>query len=149
MKLNSKEHETAMQILAQFDPDRLKKSKLDILEDKLEQTRYKPDDDAKAEEAKVVELSQEEIDEIEKAKGIQQTKKKDLSIQAQSDKWDKISKQIDVEEQIEEVKETDFDQQRKQYMDKLIGCSKDHSKEIDLYEKTYEQKIERVKIHLK
>ena len=30
-------------------------------------------------------------------------------------------------------------------MDKLIGCSKDHSKEIDLYEKTYGEKIDRVK----
>ena len=30
-------------------------------------------------------------------------------------------------------------------MEKLIGCSKDHSKEIDLYDKTYVDKIDRVK----
>ena len=29
-------------------------------------------------------------------------------------------------------------------MEKLIGCSKDHSKEIDLYDKTYVDKIDRV-----
>ena len=27
----------------------------------------------------------------------------------------------------------------------MIGCSKDHSKEIDLYDKTFGEKIERVK----
>ena len=30
-------------------------------------------------------------------------------------------------------------------MEKLLGCSKDHSKEIDLYDKTYTEKIDRVK----
>jgi len=29
-------------------------------------------------------------------------------------------------------------------MHKVIGCNKDHSKEIDLYAKTYEGKMERV-----
>ena len=52
---------------------------------------------------------------------------------------------MDLEEEIEEVKQTDFDRQRKEYMEKLLGCSKDHSKEIDLYDKTYEDKIDRVK----
>lgn len=27
----------------------------------------------------------------------------------------------------------------------MFGCSKDHAKEIDIYYKTYEEKIERVK----
>lgn len=29
-------------------------------------------------------------------------------------------------------------------MEKILGCAKNHSKEIDLYEKTYAEKIERV-----
>ena len=29
-------------------------------------------------------------------------------------------------------------------MQKLLGCNKDHSKEIDLYDKTYSEKIDRV-----
>ena len=27
----------------------------------------------------------------------------------------------------------------------MFGCSKDHAKEIDIYYKTYEEKIERIK----
>lgn len=34
-------------------------------------------------------------------------------------------------------------------MEKLIGCSKDHSKEIDLYDKTYSDKIDRVRTMMK
>jgi hypothetical protein len=30
-------------------------------------------------------------------------------------------------------------------MSKLAGCAKDHSKEIDLYNKSYEDKVDRVK----
>ena len=29
-------------------------------------------------------------------------------------------------------------------MEKILGCSKNHSKEIDLYEKTYGEKVERI-----
>ena len=43
------------------------------------------------------------------------------------------------------MKETDFERQRQEYMEKLVGCSKDHSKEIDLYEKTYIDKVDRIK----
>ena len=68
-----------------------------------------------------------------------------MSIKANSEKWDKVVKQMDLEEEIEEVKQTDFERQRKEYMEKLMGCSKDHSKEIDLYDKTYADKIDRVK----
>ena len=40
---------------------------------------------------------------------------------------------------------TDFERQRQDYMSKIVGCNKDHSKEIDLYGKTYAEKIERVR----
>lgn len=29
-------------------------------------------------------------------------------------------------------------------MEKMMGCSKDHSKEIDLYDKPYSEKIDRI-----
>ena len=56
---------------------------------------------------------------------------------------------MDIEEEIDEVKQTDFEGQRKEYMEKLMGCSKDHSKEIDLYDKTYAEKIDRVTTMIK
>ena len=34
-------------------------------------------------------------------------------------------------------------------MEKMFGCSKDHSKEIDLYDKTNQEKIEHIKTMLK
>ena len=34
-------------------------------------------------------------------------------------------------------------------MAKMTGCSKDHAKEIDLYNKTYADKIDRVKTQMK
>ena len=34
-------------------------------------------------------------------------------------------------------------------MAKMIGCSKDHAKEIDLYQKNYADKIDRVKTQMK
>ena len=34
-------------------------------------------------------------------------------------------------------------------MEKMMGCSKDHAKEIDLYNKTYADKIDRVKTQMK
>ena len=69
----------------------------------------------------------------------------DLSIKAGAEKWDNVVKKLDLEERLEEIKQTDFEREREQYMEKLLGCNKDHSKEIDLYKKTYEDKIDRVK----
>ena len=34
-------------------------------------------------------------------------------------------------------------------MNKLAGCSKDHAKEIDLYKKSYEDKVERINTMMK
>ena len=51
---------------------------------------------------------------------------------------------MDLETEIEEVKETDFERKQREYMEKMLGCSRDHSKEIDLYEKTYADKIDRI-----
>lgn len=33
-------------------------------------------------------------------------------------------------------------------MSKMAGCSKDHGQEIDLWNKPYEEKIQRIKTHL-
>ena len=34
-------------------------------------------------------------------------------------------------------------------MAKMLGCSKDHAKELDLYNKCYDDKIDRVKSQMK
>ena len=43
------------------------------------------------------------------------------------------------------MKQSDFEQQQKEYMEKLMGCNKNRSQEIDLYDKPYSEKIERVR----
>ena len=52
---------------------------------------------------------------------------------------------IDVEETIEETKQTDFESKEKEFMAKLQGCSKDHAKEIDLYGKSYDDKLAQIR----
>lgn len=71
--------------------------------------------------------------------------KKGESIQESTDRWKKIAAKVDIEETIEETKQADFDQQQKDYMGKLMGCSKDHAKEIDLYNKSYKDKLDHVR----
>ena len=39
---------------------------------------------------------------------------------------------------------TDFNKTQEEYMHKMMGCSRDHAKEIDLYSKDYGSKIERI-----
>ena len=56
---------------------------------------------------------------------------------------------MEVEEQIEEVKGTCYSQKQKEYMAKMMGCNKDHAKEIDLYSKSYAEKIERIRTQMK
>ena len=58
-------------------------------------------------------------------------------------------KQIEVDEKIEEVRGTCYSEKQKEYMAKIMGCSKDHAKEIDLYSKPYEEKIERIRAQMK
>ena len=35
----------------------------------------------------------------------------------------------------------EYEREREEYIQKILGCSKDHGKEIDLYNKTYAEKI--------
>ncbi len=50
-----------------------------------------------------------------------------------------------MQDKAEEVKLKSYDKERDEYLAKMIGCSKDHGKEIDLYGKSYNEKIERIK----
>ena len=56
-------------------------------------------------------------------------------------KWTNIEKQMDKEEKIQEIKDKDFDKEAKEKYHKMMGCSKDHAAEIDIYSKTYAEKI--------
>ena len=53
---------------------------------------------------------------------------------------------MDKEEKIKEIEDKDFDKEAKDKFHKMMGCSKDHAAEIDIYNKTYPEKIERVKL---
>ena len=43
-----------------------------------------------------------------------------------------------------EVESKDFSKERDEWMSKMVGCSKDHGKEIDLYGKSFEDKVARI-----
>ena len=88
MKVSKEIFLTAQTILKEFDPARSKSEKLA----ELEAARPKP------EELKVRE------------KLVDGETHQDLSLQAQSDRWEKVVKQIEVDEKIEEVKETNYTQ---------------------------------------
>lgn len=61
------------------------------------------------------------------------------------DKWDRIVKQDELDAEEETLKSKQYEREREEYIQKILGCSKDHGKEIDLYNKTYEEKIQRIK----
>lgn len=117
VELEAPVYDFALKILSNFDPKRARETKLTELAGNLA-------------EAQAVEEKQKVAN--------------DLSIQANSDKWDNFVKKVDIEEKIEEAKDEDYERKSKEYMEKIMGCSKNHSKEIDLYEKTFAEKVERV-----
>ena len=120
VELEPRVYDFAQTILDQFDPERSRTRELTRLE-----------------------ASIQEVTDAEADKKKQSEQQPDLSVQAKSDKWDKVVKKMDLEEELEEAKQTDYERQRQEYMEKLVGCNKDHSKEIDLYDKTNSEKFER------
>ena len=60
------------------------------------------------------------------------------------EKWSLIDKQVEIEEEKEEASRDDYSKEAASIKD-LMGCGRDHSKEIDIYEKTFEEKVNRVK----
>lgn len=65
--------------------------------------------------------------------------------QIKGDKWDRIVKTDELENEQAQVEQKAYDKERDEYLAKMIGCSKDHGKEIDLYGKTYTEKVLRIK----
>jgi hypothetical protein len=45
---------------------------------------------------------------------------------------------------MEEVKQADFTRDAEESSKDLFGCSRNHSKEIDIYNKPYKEKIDRI-----
>jgi hypothetical protein len=82
-------------------------------------------------------LKEQELAKLSKAKAT-----------VKGDKWDKIVKMDEIEDDQQKVNDTEYSKEQQEYMAKLIGCSKDHGKEIDLYNKPYEEKIDRVLAHV-
>ncbi len=54
-------------------------------------------------------------------------------------------KQDELDAEEETLKSKQYEREREEYISKILGCSKDHGKEIDLYNKSYEEKIHRIK----
>ena len=52
-----------------------------------------------------------------------------------------MEKKMELEEQKEQSSKEESKDDPTKY---LMGCSRDHSKEIDIYSKTYKEKIDRV-----
>jgi hypothetical protein len=53
---------------------------------------------------------------------------------------------LSLEDQKQEIAGTDFTKDAQ--VKEMFGCARDHSKEIDLYDKSYEEKMARVR-HMK
>lgn len=62
------------------------------------------------------------------------------------DKWDKIEKQHEKEEKMDEINKKDYSKEVEEQIHKMMGCSKDHAAEIDIYDKPYKEKMKRIKL---
>jgi hypothetical protein len=51
----------------------------------------------------------------------------------------------ELDTEAEAINSKKYEKEREEYIQKMLGCSKDHGKEIDLYNKTYSEKIQRVR----
>ena len=85
-----------------------------------------------------------DADKVKQQQLAEQEKLRNEEASKSGDKWDKLAKEIDREDKIEEILNTDYKKEQDDYMHKVIGCNKDHSREIDLYAKTYDGKMERI-----
>lgn len=117
MKVSNEAHKIACKILEAFDPDRLRDKQLNTIVKKAS------DIDGKLKEMEDAPLLSE-------------------SLQAKYKKWDMMEQQISLEEQKEEVNQTDFNKEAQ--VKEMMGCARDHSKEIDIYNKTYDEKLFRI-----
>lgn len=61
-------------------------------------------------------------------------------------KWENIEKEIENEEKVEEIENKDFNKESSEMVHKMMGCSRDHASEIDIYNKPYPEKIARIKM---
>ena len=58
-------------------------------------------------------------------------------------------KEDELEDKVEETKQRDFSKEQEDYLHKLTGCSKNHGQEIDLYNKSFSEKIDRIQTLIK
>lgn len=59
-------------------------------------------------------------------------------------KWDLIEKSVDISEKKQEIEEKQGFGVDGNQMKEMMGCSRDHSKEIDIYNKSYAEKLQRI-----
>jgi hypothetical protein len=110
MKVSKEAYSIATKIIETFDPDYLKAKQVDNIDQRIAELDTKLKDLVKPVEAN--------------------------STTSKYQKWDLIDKQISLEEEKVRVAETDFTKEAE--VKEMFGCARDHSKEIDIYNKTYE-----------
>jgi len=59
-------------------------------------------------------------------------------------KWDLIEKSVEISEKKEEVQDNPGFGIDGAQMKEMMGCSRNHSKEIDIYNKSYGEKMQRI-----
>lgn len=60
-------------------------------------------------------------------------------------KWDKIEQNITKREEFEKKAEKDRQDLSKNFMERMMGCDQNHSKEIDIYNRPFIEKMQIVK----
>ena len=91
-------------------------------------------------------LSEQILDNFDPARIKQNEIKSVGEVKDTGNKWTNLEKQMDKEDKIQEIQDKDFDKETKEKYHKMMGCSKDHAAEIDIYNKTYAEKIQRIKL---
>ena len=102
-------YDFAQNILDEFDPDRKKETKLADLEAKMQQNEAQLSSATVKAPSQTTDSAACQVEMMAQDGPTDTQQTTDLSIKAQSNKWDKVVKKIDLEEEIEKAKQTDFE----------------------------------------
>ena len=116
MKVSQRAQSIATKILDTFDSDTLKAKEIDKIAQQQAQLEQK-------------------LKDMKEAPDVGELKYK---------KWDLIEKSVEISEKREEVEATQSFGVDGSQMKEMMGCSRDHSKEIDIYNKPYNEKVQRI-----
>ncbi|CDW82206.1 UNKNOWN [Stylonychia lemnae] len=154
MKVSKQIFELSEKILDTFDPIRLKAKEIKVIEDQQKHIQERLDKDLQDKQnQKQQRAAQNEQKEKSEKQCQQDDQQNQTEINIQKNevtkdvfnytKWDLLDQQLNLEEKRQETEDKDFSKET--MLKEMMGCSRDHSKEIDIYYKSYGEKIERIK----